>query len=74
MSYGLFTVLRTELARPQLLLEKLELATGNGVAAERLTQELAQAAAADSTTDSWHVVPSDGSGEARQWRVEPTGP
>jgi hypothetical protein len=74
MSYGLFTVLRTELAKPRLLREKLELATGNGVAADRLTRELAQAAAADSTTDSWHVVPSDGSGDAGQWRVESAGP
>jgi hypothetical protein len=71
MSYGMFTVLRTELKDPTELRRKLELATGDAAAAARLTEDLLQDASAEPRTESWHIVPDGGSDTPRQWRAQP---
>lgn len=71
MSYGMFTVLRTELQDPATLRQKLEDAVGDAATAGRLTAELAAAAAADGAASTWHIVPDDTAAGAGGWRIEP---
>jgi hypothetical protein len=73
MSYGMFTVTRGEIDDAQELCRKLELATGDSGAAARLTRELAEAAAADPTTSSWHIVPEPEGDPRTNWRLQGMG-
>jgi hypothetical protein len=71
MSYGLFTISRSELRDPARLREKLETATGERSTAARLVSELATAAAADPAAVTWHIHPDTAAGGRGGWRVEP---
>jgi hypothetical protein len=68
MSYGLFTVMRTDLQDPAMLRDKILMATGDEAAADGLAAEALAAGQADPSVASWHIVPDpDGS---RGWRLK----